>query len=224
MKKYILYIVAIMASMSACNNIDNYSAPSSKLTGNIYNKNTLELIPAKAPNGAVIQLFENNSIQPTNFTCKVDGSFTNSRIFKGNYRVIPRGPFITIPEDTINTILPLKEPLDFYVDPYLTIDIVNTTKNSNNNTNGIEVTFVVSRSEQTNNKVNVCSVIYSNTQTIDENNNVSKVDISLTDEMLDQNNVVVVNNIDTTKPIFIRVAARITGTNYFNYSKVLRVE
>lgn len=103
MKKILLSLTACLALLASCG-IDNYDEPTGSISGGIYDAETQELIPAQSPNGARVQVVQDGYSQPTNFWCKPDGTFENTRIFPGKYKLTVQGPFVasTVTEQEVN--------------------------------------------------------------------------------------------------------------------------
>ncbi|GHT73438.1 hypothetical protein AGMMS50262_04550 [Bacteroidia bacterium] len=104
--KKIVYILASVICMTfyACE-FDNYDLPNETLTGKIIDKVTGQTLQTDAGgngtngNGIRIELLEyswSDNPLPYYFYCKQDGSFNNTKIFKGNYRVNPEGAFVPL--------------------------------------------------------------------------------------------------------------------------------
>ena len=91
MKNILIFIIAL--SLFSCE-IDNYEAPQLTLTGKIVDSQTNELVQSGGVNaGTVVKLYEEGSTQPLLLNTLPDGTFTNSKIFGGNYTYIVEGPF-----------------------------------------------------------------------------------------------------------------------------------
>lgn len=128
MKKILLYLSAL-ALLVSCN-VDTYDVPSETLTGKLVLEDGSPLI-TEQPNGFRIKLNEivNGKITdlPQYFWGKADGTFNNSKIFKGEYLVQPvEGAFFEV--DPVEISISGKTELTFEVTPYLTImaDITNS--------------------------------------------------------------------------------------------------
>lgn len=222
MKKILLLITGICLFIS-CGGIDNYDEAEGVVEGGIYDLTTNELIPAQAPNGARIRLYESNSTQPIDFWCMTDGTFYNKRVFAGDYRIIPEGPFIVTTSDTIRIHVPAKQKIDFNVEPFLRVKASAALNGSS-----ATVKFTIAKSDKWDGALSQYAVLYSWTKSIDINNYTSResVNISADDEenFLGKELTFTVDKIDTSRPVFIRVAARTSGTNYYNYSEILQLK
>ena len=128
MKKILLYLSALLLLVSC--NVDTYDIPSETLTGKLVLEDGSPFI-TEQPNGFRVKLNEivDGEITdlPQYFWGKADGTFNNSKIFKGDYIVQPiDGAFFEI--DPVEVTISGKTELTFEVTPFLTImaDITNS--------------------------------------------------------------------------------------------------
>lgn len=131
MKKILYSILCIAAPMLlfSCTEIDNYPAPKETFYGNIIDKETGENMPTDwtHDNGTRIKLMEyswSENPSPFYFAVSGDGSFMQSKIFKGTYGVTVFGPFVPIP--SIELEIKGKVKQDFIVEPFLRFTWVGT--------------------------------------------------------------------------------------------------
>lgn len=115
-------VLAAIMLITSCEK-DNFDGPDATFSGEIRDKKTGELIPQEISDGSRIyyieQGWENPSVQ--NMVIKKDGTFNNSLMFSGNYKIIlNRGNFVA--QDTIDMkIHPGDNFKVFEVVPYLRI-------------------------------------------------------------------------------------------------------
>lgn len=109
MKKisFILTSVICMFFLTGClNELDNYDAPNGGIKGRVLDAETNEPIPLpfQGSTGVIINLFEQNTnaTKSVDFYAKQDGSFENSRIFNGQYKIVVNGPFVDKCESDIS--------------------------------------------------------------------------------------------------------------------------
>lgn len=87
---------------------DNYNAPSETFKGRFIDKGTGEPFQTAIGNtGIRIRMIEysykySDNPQPYDFNAMQDGTFNNTRIFKGEYGVTPQGAFVPLSEDRFN--------------------------------------------------------------------------------------------------------------------------
>lgn len=100
MRKIILLAVALcgLIGFQSCG-LDNYNEPSASLTGALVDSETNENVPCQYQNGSRIRIYEfynnNWSKQPNDFYTRQDGTFTNTAVFPGKYRIEAEGAFET---------------------------------------------------------------------------------------------------------------------------------
>lgn len=134
--KTIKYILLILISILVCScEDDNYSAPSETLQGKIIDKTTGQPIQTEQGSGIRIQLDElswSDNPTPLYFWVKQDGTYTNTKLFKGTYRISPvDGPFVpvlikdgsgNIVSDGRKTVdVSGTTTVDFEVEPFLSV-------------------------------------------------------------------------------------------------------
>lgn len=104
MKKILLYILLpALVSFSACNTfeLDNYDEPAETLQGEVVDAATGEpVLTDQGSEGIRVRLTELNWGDNVNhnpdFYCMPDGTFQNTKIFKGTYNIRIDGPFIPL--------------------------------------------------------------------------------------------------------------------------------
>lgn len=215
---------------ASCGSEDNYSAPSLTLEGGIYDLATRGrekelLIPAQSPDGARVRIYESGSTQAQTIWCRKDGSFINTKLFSGEYKLVPDGPFIVNQTDIVNISVPSKEKIKFYLEPYLRIKLNGSL---DKNTKEAKLVFQINKSDSWNGILNKYIALYSTTPHLNINSSVknsSKIVLAhLESESLDTDIEVTITDIDLTKPVFIRVGAKTIGTDYYNYSEVIELK
>ncbi|MCD8166498.1 MAG: DUF3823 domain-containing protein [Bacteroides sp.] len=131
--RYITFIIVSLFIFSC--EYDNYGAPSETLQGKIIDKATGLPIQTEQGNGIRMQLDElswSDNPTPLYFWVKQDGTYQNTKLFKGNYRISPiDGPFVpvlirdgsgNIVADGRKTVdVSGKTTVDFEVEPFLTV-------------------------------------------------------------------------------------------------------
>lgn len=115
-------ILFLIVLFTGCE-IDNYDAPQLTLSGKILDAQTNELVESGGINsGTVVKLYEDNSDQPIILNTLPDGTFTNSKIFAGNYSYIAEGPF-TIIEGPENIVIDKDSEVEIKVIPNVRLNI-----------------------------------------------------------------------------------------------------
>lgn len=128
MKKIAILISVLIPLLCSCT-VDTYDSPSETLTGKLICKDGSPLI-TEQPNGFKVRLNEvvNGKITnlPQDFWGRADGTFTNTKIFKGTYVVQPiEGAFFNV--DPVEVDIDGTMELTFEVTPFLTIAASITT-------------------------------------------------------------------------------------------------
>lgn len=128
MKKiiYCFLSLATIFAFGSCGD-DNYDLPSETFRGSFIDKDTNEPIQTAASTaiehgGICIRMMEyswSDNPYPYDFFAKRDGTFNNTKIFKGRYGVTPEGPFVPLPEEIIDIEGVVER--DYHVEPLLRV-------------------------------------------------------------------------------------------------------
>lgn len=142
MKKLSLYTVSLtLLLFTSCSlfEIDNYPEPSETLKGEVIDVATGEPVLTDQGNeGIRVRLTElswKGNITPNPyFMCRPDGTFQNTKIFKGEYNIDIEGPFIPLVRETaegvpvgdesITTEIRGTKKVTFEVQPFLKVEWV----------------------------------------------------------------------------------------------------
>ena len=121
--KKIIYSLLIGASVmcSSCMKVDNFDAPSAHLTGNIIDSTTGKNILA-SQGECRIRLYEmsySSNPKPQDIPLKQDGSYNNTKLFDGDYDIVPEGAWWPIERKRV--VLDGKLTQNFEVTPYLQV-------------------------------------------------------------------------------------------------------
>jgi hypothetical protein len=127
MKKISFYLLSFaLFSLTSCNlfELDNKDEPAETLQGEVVDAETGDpVLTDQGSEGIRVRLLElsyGDNVTPFDFFCKQDGTFQNTKIFKGHYNVRVDGPFIPLlREDNAGTPL---------ADDTQTLDIAGVTK------------------------------------------------------------------------------------------------
>lgn len=146
MKKIIVTLAAAAAVfMAASCAKDNYDAPEETFRGAFIDKGTgepLQVAPGTSINdgGIRIRMMEyswSDNPTPYDFFAKQDGTFNNTKIFKGTYGVIPEGPFVPLEEIRLDIEGVVEH--NFEVEPFLRVEWVDEPKMLDDGTVEIKV-------------------------------------------------------------------------------------
>ena len=135
-KVYMLLALCISAGalFSSCE-VDNYPEPDGTLTGTVIDATTNQGIITQQPNGFQIRYEEtswSDNPQPENFWVKPDGTFRNTKIFAGTYKVYPvQGPFLAVEPKTVEITSGGTTDVSFTVTPLVSFSNVSIVKEGN---------------------------------------------------------------------------------------------
>jgi hypothetical protein len=168
MKKILFYILlCVPLSFSSCElfKLDNYDEPAETLQGEVVDVVTGErVLTDQGGEGIRVRLtelswtdIETPSPNP-DFYCKPDGSFQNTKLFKGTYNIRIDGPFIPLRRENTNGDLLADETktidisgvtqVKFEVQPFLKVEWVSEPMVSNGKiTARVKVTRAVSEAD-----------------------------------------------------------------------------
>jgi hypothetical protein len=136
-------IIAISAN--SCLEKDEYDVPDATLTGSVIDVNTGQPIQTEQSNGIRIKMEEtswSDTPVPTYFWVKQDGTFQNTKVFRGTYTVTPvDGPYFPIEGKSVE--INGTTEVNFEVEPFLNMEITNLEQTGGN----VAVSFKISRSK-----------------------------------------------------------------------------
>ena len=133
MKKTIYGFLVILAMFAYSCEKDNYPGPDAQISGNILDQNGKPLQTQQGSGNMRIKMEELSwagddpsiAITPTYLNMRQNGTYTNTKMFSGTYRMTPvEGPFY--PYDAEGEIVEINGPVikDFTVIPYLDVEWV----------------------------------------------------------------------------------------------------
>lgn len=119
--------MAAVFAAASCSK-DNYAAPKETFRGSFIDKGTGELLQVApgtgiSDGGVRIRMMEyswSDNPTPYDFFAMQDGTFNNTKIFKGTYGVIPEGPFVPLEEIRLDIKGTVEH--DFHVEPFLRVE------------------------------------------------------------------------------------------------------
>jgi len=166
MKKISLYILLFaLISFSSCSlfELDNYDAPSETLQGEVVDVATGDpVLTDQGSEGIRVRLTElswgDNVTHNPDFYCRPDGTFQNTKLFKGRYNIRIDGPFIPlvreddrgvpIADETQTVDIEGVTKVRFEVQPFLKVEWVGEPVVSNGKIRAqVRVTRAVSEEE-----------------------------------------------------------------------------
>jgi len=114
----ILVGIAILGS-AACTKTDNYDGPNASFQGNIVSSTGGNLPTSSG--STQIKLQQIGWTTPQTIPSKFDGTFEDTKLFKGNYKVVPTGGAFWPIFDTLTVSISQGSKHDFVVTPYIVI-------------------------------------------------------------------------------------------------------
>jgi hypothetical protein len=142
--KYNILMLLLFVGLTACE-VDNYEFPKETFTGKLIDKQTKELFQT-AVGGAgfrlcLMEYSWRENPEPLYIYGKQDGTFNNSKIFKGDYGITPDGAFVPLEEELIK--IQGKVEKTFEVEPLLRVEWIGEPVVNANGT--VTVQVVVTR-------------------------------------------------------------------------------
>lgn len=124
MKKSISRVLLgfIMLASAACTKIDNYDGPGASFEGNLISSEGGNLLTSQGSTQIRLeQISWSATPSPQEIPSKFDGTFIDTKLFKGTYKVIPKGGAFWPIYDTARVEIDKGTKHDFTVTPYLVI-------------------------------------------------------------------------------------------------------
>jgi Protein of unknown function (DUF3823) N-terminal domain/Domain of unknown function (DUF3823_C) len=222
-----VFSIAVIILLVSCNK-DNYDAPSSMLTGRVvYQKQPIGVrTPVNGGGGVQLELWQPGYalFQKIPVYVNSDGSFSAS-LFDGNYKLVMlrgSGPWVDN-TDTINVQVNGATTIDFPVQPYYTITNSTFNKNGSNIDASAKINQVVAT-----NPIEQATLFINNTQFVDANINIGKVEIngsSITDLSQPVSfSIAIPASVANKDYVFGRIGVKTTGVSEMIYSPVQRIQ
>ncbi len=220
---YPFYLIIIMLAVAGCE-IDNYEAPQYKLSGKIFDSETGSLIESGGINaGTVVKLYENNSTQPLIYNTLPDGTFTNSKVFPGNYAYVAEGPFKMVDQGQPTVIIDGNSQLDIQVIPHLRLDISLTGSDATTATVNVSYEKLAAELKLTN-----LAVVWSKYR---NPNNFTFSGGSIAEENVESQNltsgekIFTITGLQPKTTYYIRASGRTNNAgNFYNYSTQIELQ
>jgi hypothetical protein len=231
MKKLISRIlmgVAILAS-SACTKIDNYPGPNASFQGNLISSTGGNLLTSGG--SSQIWMQQIGWTAPQTIPSKFDGTFEDTQLFSGNYKVVPTGGAFWPVYDTVTVNLTKGTKHDFTVTPYLVIKNFTATLNGTTLTLTYDIDAPVVAGlptiKDTQPYVNTTSLVGAGAsiQVFSDANGVTinKDFIDMT--AADKSRTLTVPNLIPGRTFFVRVGVRLSDSyNSSNFSNIIQID
>lgn len=135
MKIIVLVISLIILNSCELFELDNYQGPDGGIYGRFIDADTNKPVPmpVAGSTGVLIQISETDSAsgQPINFYANQDGTFTNTKVFNGDYITAFEGPFVVIDEYPVPVTINGMTEIDIRVTPYARVSATATVNGEN---------------------------------------------------------------------------------------------
>src|ERR1700739_1388142 len=127
---------AFLLMLSSCLKPDNYAGPDASLQGNVFDQNSDSTVETCSGNFSIRleQLSWSSNPTPQDIPIKTDGTYENTELFSGHYRVSIYGAAAFWPVDSVEMDIHEGSKYDFHLTPYLylrnfTAQMADTTLN-----------------------------------------------------------------------------------------------
>lgn len=230
----ICLLIATLTIIVACeNDIDNYDAPSGGIYGTVTDEQTGEPIPlpVQGASGVMISLteIETGATAPITFRANQDGTFRNTKVFNGYYRItLGSCPVVGIAEEYVD--IKGQTQFDIKALPFSRISANASVSNDNKVTINYDVetidpSFVLKNVQVMWNYapgVDVNNANYANIDTKGSAATGSHIFELLNDTEFVENHYKIVAN---KNKIYVRVSAttEVASMSNTNYSKVIEL-
>jgi hypothetical protein len=231
MKKLISRIfvgIAILAS-SACTKTDNYGGPNASFQGNIISSAGGNLLTSSG--STQIKLQQIGWTTPQTIPSKFDGTFEDTKLFKGNYKVIPTGGAFWPVYDTLTVKIDNGSKHDFTVTPYIVIKNFTSTLTGTTLTLKFDIDAPIAAGLPTIKDaqpyVNTTRLVGTGASIRDFSDvnavtiNKDFIDLSASDKSM----TLTVPNLIPGRTFFVRVGVRLSDSfNSSNFSEIVQVD
>jgi hypothetical protein len=222
---FLYCILTTTVLISSCaKELDNHSAPSATISGNVMDAVTAKPFQTEQPNGIKIRLLEQSYNNPTpfDFWTKPDGSFENADLYPGKYKVVAiEGAFF--PADTLLVDLGAASTANFNVTPFLTVNMTASTS-----ANGLIMKYQIARTrvgDKISETKSLASVYPSVSNIVNEMSVVHNLSAISDDNALATQYSDTLREVVSGNTYYTRVAARTNNANNkYNYSPVVSVK
>lgn len=222
MKIVSIYSLLFVFFLSACSKIDNYSGPNAAIKGSVIDNLTNKPIQTEAPNGFFIRIEENHSnAAPRNFSGKADGTFQNTAVFAGSYKVLPINGAFFAPDTAIVNVSGVTT-VDFTVTPFLKVDATATTVSG-----GVVLKYKISRSAASGKIMERKAVAFQSdkvSSTVFNAQVTTNLSATPDEDILDTEFTDTITGLESGKTYYVRVAAKTNNSNNkYNYSEIIQI-
>ena len=220
--------------LSSCE-VDNYPAPDGTLTGTVIDATTNQGFVTQQPNGFRIRYEETSwgeNPQPENFWVKPDGTFRNTKIFAGTYRVSPvEGPFLSVEPKTVEITSGGTTDVTFTVTPLVSFSNVTIVKEGDSIKASFRLTKNVAEASPSEYRVFATSLtphVGATSGMFEEATSSEKLKLTDADFGVDKVATVKKGGFVAGRTYYVRIGALCSGgansTTRYNLSKIEKVQ
>ncbi|TKC12816.1 DUF3823 domain-containing protein [Pedobacter polaris] len=245
MKKRIIYYIAIcLATLSAssCSKFDNYDAPDQTLKGTVTDVNTGKAVQTEVTGDntagtriKIIELSWSPTATPQFLASFQDGTYINTKIFAGTYRMTVEGAFVPLVQTTpvvdngkTVEVRGGTTTVDFAVEPFLRVEWVGEPVLNANGT--VTATYKITRGTANplfQQNITDAYLFANGTKYVGNNNFMLAWSTKTTyagnaaNALLGTNQTITTPVLPKTREVYLRIGARIAfGANIYNYNEV----
>ena len=223
-----ILLILLMLSQLSCTKLDNYNPPNATLNGQIIDVVTGAPIQTNVYD-CMIELDElswSQNPQPFYFTTRQDGTFTNTKVFAGKYKITPvNGPFIPVSGQDVD-IKGDTTKVSFLVEPFLNIEITDLKQADST----LTVSYKIS-SKSDSYKITDSRLFINNTVFVGDGNTMQQFDQDIdftgtsNQEIYANTYQFNVGNLISGRTYYVRVGARSDDpvSRRYNYSEIKKV-
>lgn len=245
MKKVIYYISCLMLlfTANACVEIDNYDEPEEAIFGKVVDKNSGRPVYTEVGDGGIrlklLELSWSDNPTPYYTTVKQDGTYQNTKIFKGHYNIEALGAFVPMYQRDGNGNVTKDErkvldiegtvELNFEVEPFLTVEWVGepTTNADGTISAQVKITRGTTNADYQQELSDVWLFVNSSSTYVGENNKDDRYSRHLEGDdaknAIGQTITVTTPKLPTDRAYYLRAGARINkeidGRKRYNYNE-----
>lgn len=227
-----LLTVCVVLVLNSCQN-DNFDEPSEALSGRIIDSTTGDNIVTTSL-GISLKMWETSwsgaTPSPQSLNVKDDGTYNNTKLFAGTYKIVPtNGAFWPAKDTTVVELKGGKTVQDFTVTPYLKLAITDYHLNGTTLTisGKIDAPIIEGLPTIIDIRPFVAITKYVGSANISNYSDPNKIDINknFTDGVKDHTYTMTIRNLKASTTFYVRLGARVNDSfKNYNYSVVIKID
>ncbi|RYE23495.1 MAG: DUF3823 domain-containing protein [Sphingobacteriales bacterium] len=235
--------LAMFTAASCSKTYDNYPEPQETLNGSVVDAETGDGIQTEAGgNGTRVRLDElsySATPKPYYFYSMQDGTFNNTKIFKGHYKVSVEGPFVPLLQNDESGTITVdkrkemdiigKTSVKFEVEPFLNVTWVGEPVINTDSTITVKVKVIRGTNDPDfQQDISDVFLFVNYLPYVGNNNRVDRfsTQVSYSGDAPEDETISITSSskLDLHRDYYLRVGARISyGQNWYNYTTVKKV-